>query len=94
MKLGTQILTEDGYEATVTFNGLCGVGIIYGLYEFTEEEIDAFRVTTADLFNQEPNPILDDYEPVALIRDKKDGTIEGMKCIGGKYKILKEGIDL
>lgn len=93
MKLGTQILTEGGREATVTFNGLCGVGIIYGLHNFTEEEIEAFRKTTADLFTQELDPILDDYEPIALIRDKKDGIIEGMKCVGSEYKILKEGIN-
>ncbi len=92
MQLGTQVLFTDGREGTVVFNGLIGVGIMWGLHDPDPAD---FEGTTGGLVREEPIPDFP-WEPEALLRapwpscEKYGFTVE--QCVGRDYDITRVGL--
>ncbi len=93
MKLGTQIRMADGREATVVYNSLIGVGVIWGLHNPDPAD---FEGTNGDTVN---NPVPKDWkwEPEALLRNPgNDGQgiceFTAEQCVGEDYTIIREGL--
>jgi hypothetical protein len=84
MKAGTIIELSDGRRGTVVYNGLDGVGIIWGEHAITMEDIEGhgsmFEWDTAS----------DDYEwcPEAMLRDPYPSA--DLECVGEDFEIVKE----
>lgn len=74
MKLGTQIRLPDGREATAVYNGLDGVGIMFGLH----------TPDPADFESREDFK----WEPEAMLREPYDSAT--LPCVGEEYIIIKE----
>jgi len=89
MTPGTIIKLPDGREATVTFNGLIGVGIKWGRHYF---DSSIFEGSIADLGSigvrgPEPSDELQELAPEALLRDPWKGA--PVECVGGDYEIVE-----
>ncbi len=90
-KIGTHLRLPDGREGTTVFNGLCGVGIKWGLHNPPAED---FKDTYGDLF---ASTVPDDFEweADALLRDPWDGCertgFTADQCVGEKFTIIREG---
>lgn len=80
-KLGTHIRLPDGREATVVFNGLCGVGVKFGLHDPPEHD---FTGTSGDLLapaGESPARNNDwPWAPEAYLRDDWPGA--DLECVG------------
>ena len=94
MKLGTQIKFDDGRTATVVYNSLVGVGIMWGLHN--PDPVD-FKETDG-------NTVIDGapanwpWEPEALLRDPWPGCerygFAQDQCVGADFEVVKQGVDV
>ncbi len=96
MKLGTQIRFSDGREATVVYNGLIGVGIMWGRHDPDPED---FKGTDGNL-TQGGSPKDWKWEPEALLRHPSEkypnlflkyGFTDD-QCVGDDYNIIRVGL--
>ncbi len=85
-ELGTQIIFEDGREATVIYNGLCGVGIKWGLHNPDPKD---FEYTGAEFGGDVPEDW--PWEPDAILREPYDGV--SYECEGGDFEVTRFGLD-
>ena len=85
-RLGTQIRLPDGREATVVFNSLTGVGIMWGLHNPDPAD---FEGTDGGLFN-DTRPEDFEWHPEAMLREPEMEKLLGMPCVGEDYEIIKE----
>ena len=88
MKLGTWIRLPDGREATVVFNGLCGLGIKWGLHRPDPQD---FVGTAGDVLRPvPPRPSDWPWQPDAFLREPLPGLDEmlGGECVGEEYEIV------
>ncbi len=93
MKLGTQIRFIDGREATVVYNSLIGVGIIWGLHNPNPKD---FEGTNGDTVGEAL--VSDDWpwEPEALLRDpwdecEKSTGFAREAFVGNEYEVIRAG---
>lgn len=84
MKAGTIIKLSDGRIGTVVYNSLDGVGIKWGRYEISNEDIKGY----GGLFASEKELIPEDYEfyPDAMLRNPYPGA--ELECVGNDYEII------
>lgn len=92
MKLGTQIRLHDGRKATVIYNSLVGVGIVWGLHDPDPSD---FKGTDGNTVSGEiPNDW--PWEPEALLRDTHKGCAPSGftpdQCVGNDYEITRDGL--
>lgn len=85
MKPGTKVKLPDGRIGTVVYNSLDGVGIKWGEYNITLEDIQGH----GGLFDSEKELISDDYEyyPDAMLR--KPYPSADIECVGENYEIIE-----
>ena len=92
MMLGTQIQFPDGREATVVYNSLVGVGVMWGLHDPPPEDFEDTDGNTV----QDGAPDEWAWEPEALLRDpwptcERTGfTAE--QCVGTDYEVIRVGL--
>ena len=81
MRMGVVVRLPDGRIGTVVYNGLDGVGIKWGSYSITTEDIKGH----GGLFSEPP---LKDYKwfPDAMLRD--DYLYADLPCVGGDFEII------
>ena len=81
MKAGTIIKLPNGEIGTVVYNSLDGIGIKYGRYEITREDIQGH----GNLFKEE---VTGDYElyPDAMLREPYPSA--DIECVGSEYEII------
>jgi len=92
-KLGTQVRLPDGRVGTVVFNGLCGVGIKWGLHDPPAED---FRGTYGDISASE-KPSDWPWFPDALLRTPWEGCeragFTAEQCVGETFEIINDNGD-
>jgi hypothetical protein len=92
MKLGTQIRFLDGREATVIYNSLIGVGIVWGLHDPDPED---FKNTDGNTVSG-GSPDGWQWEPTALLREPWDGCekygFTKEQCVGNDFEIIRNGL--
>lgn len=91
MKLGTQIRLPDGREATVVFNSLIGVGIVWGLHDPDPAD---FEGTNGDTIGDVQVPDDWPWRPEALLREPWDGCEKSTgfsidQFIGSEYEVIQ-----
>jgi len=87
MKAGTHVRLPDGREGTVVYNGLDGVGIKWGIYAVTMEEIGG----DSGLFRDSPrSPAEFNWFPDAMLRDPYPSA--DLECVGGEFEIIEEAL--
>ncbi len=84
-KLGSHIRLPDGREGTTVFNGLCGVGIKWGLHDPPPED---FENTSGDVFGGEP-PTDWPWFAEAYLREHWPGA--DAECVGEDFEVIREG---
>lgn len=88
MKLGTQIRFKDGREATVVYNSLIGVGIVWGLHDLDSSEFEGTNGNTTS--GKIPDGF--QWEPEALLRKPWGGSEEHgftqEQCIPDEFNII------
>uniref|UniRef100_A0A6M3JM17 Uncharacterized protein n=1 Tax=viral metagenome TaxID=1070528 RepID=A0A6M3JM17_9ZZZZ len=87
MKLNTIIRLPDGRIGTICYQGLDGVGGVWGEHEFSIKPGEFGCQLIAPEFmlkEKEMEPILRDY-----IYHRAD-----VECVGTDFRIIKQGIDL
>jgi len=87
---GTIIEMPDKRRGTIVFNGLTGMGIKFGEYNLTQEDIDLIRMGRGDLFHQDIPP---DYkwEPDAMLREPCEGI--DLPCVGEEFIVIKDMLE-
>jgi len=93
-KLGTQIRLPDGRVGTTVFNGLCGVGIKWGLHNPPAED---FKNTHGDIGGKPQSPNWPWYAD-ALLRIPWPGVKERTgfspnQCVGEEFTIIADKDD-
>ncbi|KKN03925.1 hypothetical protein LCGC14_1102700 [marine sediment metagenome] len=91
MTLGTQIRFVDGREATVVFNSLIGVGIVWGLHNPNPLGFEGTDGNTTEIGCPEDFV----WRPKALLRDPWLGCersgFAAEQCVGENYEITRVG---
>lgn len=81
-KLGTWVKVPDGRIGTVVYNGLDGVGIMWGKKTFSAEEKELI-LSACPLFSSgKPDDWNEKFSPQAMLRDKKLEKLIGIECVG------------
>ena len=89
MKAGTIIELPDGRRGTVVYNSLDGVGIKWGEYNITQEDLTGNGNLT---HGAEVAPTDYDYFVEAMLRKPYPLAIkEGIECVGNEYEVIREG---
>lgn len=80
MKLGDYIKVPDGRVGTIVYNGIDGIGIVWGQHKLTKEDQDQI-MGLCPLLNQK---IPDDYKWTvqAMLRDKSLQKYFNEECVG------------
>ena len=93
-KLGTRVRLADGREGTVVFNGLCGVGIKWGLHDPPAEDFEGAHGDVASIgvrVDFQPSPDWP-WEPDALLREPWDGCersgFNAEQCVGTDFEVI------
>lgn len=81
MKAGTIIKMHDGRIGTVVYNGLDGVGIKWGRFNITMDDIQGH----GGLFDEEI-PEDYDYYPDAMLRESYPSA--DLECVGIDYEVI------
>lgn len=93
MKLGTQIKFENGDMATVVYNSLIGIGIMWGLHNPDPAD---FEGTNGNMVGNCQAPEDFRWEPEAILRDPWDGCenhgFTAEQCVGDDYEITRYGL--
>jgi hypothetical protein len=92
MKLGTQIKFADGREATVVYNSLIGVGVMWGLHNPPLEDFEGTDGNTV----QDGAPEGWQWEPDALLRNPWPGCertgFSAKQFVGNDYEVIRDGL--
>ena len=87
MKMGTHIKLPDGRVGTVVFNGLCGVGIKWGIHNPNPKD---FENTAGDCPQDEPKLKPWPWAPDAFLREKCVEEVLDHECVGEEYEVLDD----
>jgi len=88
-KAGTIIKLPDGRIGTVVYNGLDGVGIKWGKYDITMDDIIGNGNTT---HGAEVTPNEYEWFPEAMLR--KPYSSAELECVGDEFEIIQEGSNI
>jgi len=82
MKLGTKVKMKDGRIGTVVYNGLDGVGVMWG--EHNPDPAD-FEGTSGGCFDDD---VREDWpwHPEAMLRDSYPSA--SLPCVGDDYEVI------
>ena len=86
MKAGTVIRLPDGRYGTVVYNGLDGVGIIWGQVRLTTEELEMIYGSCPLFDHGAAKDFPHDLEPQALLREPWDNAY--MECVGEEFEVV------
>ena len=80
MKFGTKIKLADGRKATVVYNGLDGIGIKFGHFILSEDDMKG----SGGFFDKKPG----DYEWAAEAMLREPYTGANMECVGKDFEVV------
>lgn len=92
MKAGTQIIMADGTKGTVVYNNLDGVGIRYGHFDLSKDEIEYLKTSGTSFEHDENPPPSSRLIPEAMLREHYPSAT--LPCIGEDYEVTRVGIAL
>ena len=87
MKLGTIVELPDGRRGTVTFNGLCGVGIKWGEHDPNPTDFDGSHGDIGCTLEAEAR--LKKWLPDAYLRDVWPNA--DLPCVGHEFVVIRKG---
>lgn len=89
MKAGTLIKLADGRMGRVTYNGLDGVGIVFGTDPVDVETI--MRGSGGIIRGEESDEELQKWAPQAMLRKPyRSAVAAGLECVGDDWEAIEE----